>query len=293
MIELLRALGALADPPADGHDRLAGLLGLAAPPDPADHADLFLFQLPPFASIYLGPEGKLGGEARDRVAGFWRAVGQSPPAEPDHIGALLGLYAGLSETESAEDDGAYRTLLAQGATALLHEHMLPWMGPYLSRVRDLAAPFYRQWAELLLSTLQAELQRRGPAERLPLHLREAPSLPDPRTAGGPAFLDGLLAPVCSGLILTRADLARGAAASRVGIRAGERRYALEAMMSQDATRVLEWLASESRAWARRHTDLAPVVGEGVAGSWSGRARGTASTLDALAETAWEATTCPG
>ena len=127
---------------------------------------------------------------------------------------------------------------------------------------------------------------------LPLHLRETPSFPDPRTEGGSTFLDSLLAPVCSGLILTRADLARGAAVSGVGIRAGERRYALEAMMSQDAPRVLGWLASEGLAWSGRQDDLAPVVGERVAASWSERAKTTATLLEALSEAAWEAAPCP-
>jgi sulfite exporter TauE/SafE len=38
----------------------------------------------------------LGGAARERVAGFWRAVGLVPPPEPDHLAALLGLAAGVS-----------------------------------------------------------------------------------------------------------------------------------------------------------------------------------------------------
>ena len=36
----------------------------------------------------------LGGEARDRIAGFWRALGLVPPPEPDHLAVMLGLYAG-------------------------------------------------------------------------------------------------------------------------------------------------------------------------------------------------------
>jgi hypothetical protein len=292
VIELVRALGAFADPPSDVHARLAALLELGPAPDPTEHADLFLFQLPPFASIYLGPEGKLGGEARDRVAGFWRAVGQSPPPEPDHLGALLGLYAALREAESAESDPAQRALLGEGATALLGEHLMPWVGPYLARVGELAAPFYQRWAGMLLSTLEHEGRQSRLRGRLPLHLREAPPLPDPRVDGGGSFLDGLLTPVSSGLFLTRADLARGAAQARVGVRAGERRYALEAMLSQDATPVLAWLQSEGRTWAARHLELASVVGEGIASFWSERARTMANMVGELVEVAGEPTPCP-
>lgn len=291
MIDLLRALATLAEPPAPRHVGVAESLGLDGAPDPADHTELFLFQLPPFASVYLGPEGKLGGDARDRIAGFWRAVGQVPPAEPDHLTALLGLLAGLCEAEAREEDAARRAMVGQGAAALLHEHLLPWLGPYLGRVRALAPPFYRRWAELLGRVLKAERERRDPADRLAVHLREAPALPDPRSGATEAFLEGLLAPVVSGLILTRADLARGAARTGVGVRAGERRYALEAMLSQDASAVLRWLATEAGDHAIRHRALADTAGVETSRFWSGRAEATADLLGNLGEAAEEALAC--
>jgi hypothetical protein len=39
---------------------------------------------PPYAAVYLGAEGGFGGEAADRVAGFWRAIGVPPPG-PNQI----------------------------------------------------------------------------------------------------------------------------------------------------------------------------------------------------------------
>ena len=56
-----------------------------------------MLNCPPYASVYLGPDGALGGEGADRAAGFWRASGLTPPAEPDHLTALLALYASLGE----------------------------------------------------------------------------------------------------------------------------------------------------------------------------------------------------
>ena len=96
-MEIFRALGALLEPPSPGHERLAAALELGPLPPAADHTDLFDFQLYPYASVYLGAEGMLGGEARDRIAGFWRALGLTPPPEPDHLAVMLGLYAGLCE----------------------------------------------------------------------------------------------------------------------------------------------------------------------------------------------------
>jgi TorA maturation chaperone TorD len=291
--ELFRALGALAGPPEPGLRRAAELLELGPLPDETEHTELFLFQLPPYASLYLGAEGKLGGEARDRVAGFWRAVGTAPPPEPDHLTTLLGLYANLAEAARAGPDPAEAGLLGRGATALLHEHLLPWTGPYLSRVSELGHPFYRSWATLLKAAVREAARGSEHTGSLPLHLREAPDLPDPRAEGGEAFLDGLLTPVRSGMILTRADLARAASDTGLGLRAGERRYALQALFSQDAARMLGWLAGEAEAWVTRHQGLVDDTEVQIAGFWTERARHTATRLAHLARDASEAQLCDG
>ena len=161
----------------------------------------------------------MGGAARDRVAGFWSALGRTPPAEPDHLSALLALYASLCEEERLE--GAQDALLEQSRAALLDEHIAPWLPHYLARVQELASGFYSRWAELLSRIFAAEADRAGPALCLPLHLREAPGLPDPRRDGGDAFLVGLLATVRTGVMLTRSDLASIATTLDLGLRAGE------------------------------------------------------------------------
>ena len=78
-VEVLRGLAVLAEPPSPEHRRLAEALGLSEAPTPAHYADVFLFQLYPYASVHLGPEGMMGGEAGARVAGFWqkRMIGAS------------------------------------------------------------------------------------------------------------------------------------------------------------------------------------------------------------------------
>ena len=192
-VELLRALAVLAEPPGPQHARVAEVAGLGGAPTASQHGDVFLFQLYPYASVHVGAEGMMGGEARDRVAGFWRALGRTPPAEPDHLCALLALYASLCQEERRE--GAQDALLEQSRAALLDEHIAPWLPHYLARVQELVPGFYSRWAELLSRIFAAEADRAGPAARLPLHLREAPGLPDPRRDGGDAFLVGLLATV--------------------------------------------------------------------------------------------------
>lgn len=232
-MELLRALGVLCEPPSPQHRAPAAALGLPGEARDEDYAELFLFQLYPYASVYLGAEGKLGGEARDRVAGFWRALGLAPPPEPDHLAALLGLYAELADRGAPP---AWRR-------ALLWEHLLSWTGPYLDRVEELAPPYHRAWARLLRTALAGELRALGPLATPPLAHREAPPLEPPSAIGGAAFLEQLLAPVRTGFVLVRGDLVAAARELGLGTRIAERRYVLEALLGQDAPATLRWLAA--------------------------------------------------
>ena len=280
MSELVRALAVLAEPPGSEQVRLGRLLGLDGSPDPAEYTEVFALQLYPYASVYLGAEGMLGGDARDRVAGFWRALHRAPPAEPDHLTALLGLYAALGEHEHGEPDPARRLMVRLSREALLWEHLASWLFPYLDKLRDIAPPFYRSWGALLAETVTTEIGGAGPPGALPLHLRLAPPLPDPRADGAEAFTSGLLSPARSGMVLTRADLARAARGLGLGLRMGERRFILAALLSQDPGGTLEWLAGEARAWVARNEAHHTVTGH-VAGFWAARAAATAVLLDAV------------
>ena len=68
----------------------------------------------------------------------WRAsgapLGREVPGEPDHLSALLGLYAGLADAEARESAGAGRILRRESRKALLWEHLLSWLPPYLHAV---------------------------------------------------------------------------------------------------------------------------------------------------------------
>jgi hypothetical protein len=271
--ELVRSLAAcLEPPPASGPMPVAAALGLPRAPTPAEHTDTFAFQLHPYASVHLGPEGQLGGVARDRVAGFLRALEVVPPPEPDHLVVLLGAYAELLDLGTGAGSRA-----RHARTVLLHEHLGSWVPRLLWRVTELAAEPYRIWAGLLDQLLRDEEALLGPPATLPAHLRDAPALPDPRDGEVPAFLAGLLAPVRSGLILARADLARAARELDLGLRIGERAYLLRALLAQDATGTLDFLADEAH---RQHDH---VVGDDLTATfWRDRSSATAALLDELA-----------
>lgn len=277
-MELLRAVASIAEPPSLEQAGLLRLLDIPGEPDDASYTDTFVFQLYPYASVYLGSEGMLGGEARDRVAGFFRALGVTPPAEPDHITVLLSAYAEIIDRETgAQGPDAVAWRLSRAT--LLWEHLLSWMPPYLARVVDVAAEPYRNWAELLMEMLRDQAEAIGLPAQLPLHLRDAPLLEDPRTSKTSAFVAGLLAPARTGMILMRDDLVRACRDLGLGRRIGERKFVLSAMLDQDPAGTLQWLAGHARgAYDNDRTWLGPVNEW-----WRRRATRTALLCDALAD----------
>jgi TorA maturation chaperone TorD len=281
-MELFRALAVLAEPPAPEIAPVARALGLGALPEASEYTEVFVFQLYPYASVYLGAEGMLGGEARDAVAGFWRALQQTPPAEPDHLAVMLALYAELAAHEANEPDDERRESWQHARRAYLWEHLLSWLPVYLSKLTEIASPFYVRWGEILLDALLEEARTTIEAQpQLSLHLRrEAAGLVDPREGETREFLQTLLSPARSGMILVRSDLSRAARTLELGLRIGERKYVLESLFAQDARGVLGWLAREARGWGERHRKQRETLGV-IARAWEARAVAAARLLEEL------------
>ncbi len=280
-MELFRALAVLVEPPGAEGSRVAEALGLGPMPEQSEYTELFVFQLYPYASVYLGAEGMLGGEARDRVSGFWRALGLVPPAEADHLATMLALYARLCELATDESEGEARSRWERARGAFLWEHLLSWLPVYLGKLDELAAPFYRRWSDALMKALVAEARAVGQPAALPLHLRVAPPLVDPRSGGQAVeFVQSLLSPVRSGMILARADLSRASRCLGLGMRLGERAFILRALLGQNASGMLEWLAEEASGWAERHQSHRDALGD-VARVWEEKALAAARLLREL------------
>lgn len=292
MIDLFRALATLCEPPQPETGCIAAALGLPRAPTEAEYTEVFVFQLYPYASVYLGAEGMLGGEARDRIAGFWRALGETPPTDPDHLAVMLALYARLVELEQNATEPPRRSALHRARTAFLWEHLLSWVPVYLLKLLEIAPPVYGAWGELLERTLLGEARQLAGIDRLPLHFREAPPLPllPPETIESAAA--AVLVPVGSGIILTRADLARGARSLGLAPRMGERRFILDALLGQHPEGVVGWLAEEAHQWIMRHRAHQEILG-GVARFWTERARRTAGWLTALRDSSRAVPSMPG
>lgn len=279
-MELFRALGSLIEPPSREHGRIAEVLGLPAPPDPSVHGAVVAFQRYPYASVYLGHEGMMGGVARDRVAGFRRALGLESGPEDDHLASLLALLAALDTWRLDEPDQAGRALLGEARVTLVWEHMVSWLGPYLASFEKCGDAFYEAWAVLLAEALDEVAGRLVVPRYLPAALRGAPGLADPRSEGADAFMAGLLAPLRTGAIVLRDDLVRLADEVGLACRAGERRYVLRFFFAQDPAATLRWLASHARRWSVRVAGRGP---EPVARWWAARAMESARLLAELAE----------
>ena len=276
--DLLRSLAVLCESPHASHARIVEVLDLGAAPSAAEYTQVFGLGPVPYAAVYLGGEGMLGGEAADRVAGFWRALGYVPPPEPDHLAALLGLLATLTEEEAAETDPARARLRGRARQVLLWEHLLTWVPSFARAVAGVGSRFYADWAALLTEVLVGETATLPEPDVLPAALRDAPGLP--ADAGSARDLaTALLTPVRSGIVLTRADLSRLARDKGLGLRIGERAFTLAAMLEQDAPVTLDRIAERAEAWADAHRTDIGSLGP-VAAFWADRATTTATSCRA-------------
>jgi TorA maturation chaperone TorD len=275
--ELLRALGALALGPPAATGRAAAALRLPAW-TAAEYTGLFVLSLPPYASIHLGGEGRLGGEGADRIEGVWRALGLTPPSDADHLGAILALYAELGEAAQAARGRRTRERLDHIRTAVLWEHLWSWAPGYLVAAgeEDTQA---RPWARLLLRALSREAATSTPAASLPLALRTAPAGIRADASRG-ELLDTLSVPLRTGFILARRDVGAATGQLGLGLRRGERRFALKAMLEQDAAATLGWLAEHAAAWSGRH-GRRPAMPADPCAWWRERSAATAVTMREL------------
>ena len=276
--ELLRALASVVlEPPPLCHAALEAL-GLAALTG-AEHTAAFVLGAAPYAAIYLGGEGKLGGEGLDRVAGYWRAIGLVAPPEADHLGLLLLLYAELLDAEAETLSEATLHRLVHVRETLLNEHLWSWVPGYLTAVGRLGGPGLSDWSRMTLSALHREARTIEQAP-LALALRSAPEPISVETERD-ELLDALVTPVRSGIILAHAELGEAAATAALGLRAGEKRYLLAAMIDQDPATTLSFLAEHATSWSRVHEMQPAIGGTDPKQWWAERAGETAKVLARL------------
>ncbi|HEV7842674.1 MAG TPA: hypothetical protein VGO69_03215, partial [Pyrinomonadaceae bacterium] len=170
--------------------------------------------------------------------------------------------------------------------AFLWEHLLSWLPVYLQKLDSLATPFYRKWGDTLRDALVEEIETVGMPQQLPLHLRQSHNLVDPREHETEEFLQSLLAPARSGMILVRADLGRAGRTLGLGVRMGERKFILKSLFNQNPQGVLEWLLEETARWQERHRQNREAFGA-IASAWLAKTEAAAMLLEELKKSAEE------
>lgn len=269
--ELMRALGAICESQAPG-EALVEALGLDALSASA-HTELFLWQLLPHASVYLSPDGMLGGEVAARIGDLWQMLGGTPPADPDHLAALMGLYSNLLDLSEAESLPKATAAIKKASSVVLWNYILTWVPPYLAKASQIAQGGYKDWANLFLEVLASEAEDSVP---MPTFSEGIKTLND--FEPGEEGLKLLFAPGVSGVLITRADLATCGGENGLGLRLGERWYTYRALLEQSPHQTLQWTSAYVKSWIETLYAL-PEVLKATSAPWIERAQITSGWLE--------------
>jgi hypothetical protein len=132
-----------------------------------------------------------------------------------------------------------------------------------------------------MKALLAEAAALGEQASLPLQLRTASGLIDPREdEAGERFRQSILTPARFGGILTRADLTSAARRLGVGLRMGERKFILKALFAQDAPGIFNWLIKEAAWWQKLHRRNGETLGA-ISAAWEKKAEDASVLLKEL------------
>lgn len=253
----------------------------------ADHHHLFGFNVFPFEAIFRAQDGLLGGAVSEAVAESYRRAGYAPElaaSSADHVGYELELMAFLCGAEAdAWQDGVQAAV--QRAQALqrdfLHAHLLPWLPPLALALRRQGNAFYAAVADLTLALAADHATALG---GLP-GAWALPDLPpqDEAQTGLREIAQMLLAPVSSGLYLSRDDLGALAQALRLPRGFGGREQMLVNLLRAAAQydtldALIERLEQVIEEWRRHYRTMIDPAIVPYALAWEARAAATAGFL---------------
>lgn len=245
----------------------------------ADYQHLFGFNVFPFASVFLDPEGMLDGPVTDYVRRQFQRAGCPTPLTgeaPDHLGQELTLLAFLARAEA----GAWIDGLPTEAERIrrlerrfMDEHLLGWLAAFTQAVRDEGFPFFTVLAEL---TLDLALEHRSalgdggrPASQR-FTLPEPPPLLDDPGTGLKDIAAYLTTPPWAGLFLSRDAITRLGRHAGVPRGFGDRTRMLANLFRAAAEYdrldvVLEHLAALTASWRAHYVALCTRSTPGLSG----------------------------
>ena len=113
----------------------------------AEHYQLFVHNVFPYESIFLGDDGLLGGTITESVAGFYQRIGFTPTSDEsaDHISTELSAMAYLcfAELDAIEDEIPHQVeRLRQLQRHFLDEHLLRWLPAFVFAVEQQEPTIY-------------------------------------------------------------------------------------------------------------------------------------------------------
>ncbi len=189
------------------------------PTDPdrraARHQEVFGRSVPPYASVFLSPEGLLGGPPALAARRFYGRIGfglQRNDVEPDHLGLYCAAMAYLCGAEAdALRDGVDASAPRLHQRTLLQDHLGPWLRPFVIAVRQQGVEELSAVTGLLLELVESQVVLLEPGGE-PEHILDDPEV------GLKEIARYLLVPARSGWWLSLHDIQR--VAERAGLACG-------------------------------------------------------------------------
>lgn len=205
---------------------------------PSDLYQLFVRELPPFASVYLSGDGNIGGESHSAIAGFYHALGVPTPSDPDHLSSLFSLLSQILQKEAdltkGSSDPAREAKLASVSRAksvLVGEHLLSWLPAYLLRAKEVVSYRLSGWVNCamdLLSVLVDQISQSEIGEE-EFEFERFGSVSD--------AVEWITTPRKSGLVITPWDISNIGDDLGVALRVGRKRFVLEELLNQSRSDV--------------------------------------------------------
>jgi TorA maturation chaperone TorD len=211
----------------------------------ADHFDLFQMEVPPFASVFLEPEVRLGGDVASAVARMYEVAGfQGEGSEgADHVATELTHLSTLCAADAWDSQGRF-----------LLDHVTWWLPALIFSVRRGGYPFYQTLADVTLELVHDHAA--SFAGESHFRLPEPPEVLERTSTSLKTIAEYLTTPVFSGLYLSRSEIAALARHSRIPRGFGSRSQTLANLLRSaseydslpDVLAALDKLVSEWEAF---------------------------------------------
>lgn len=209
----------------------------------ADHFQTLGFEIHPYESTFLDPDGLIGGRVTESVLFAYRAAGFTPRTDSeaaDHIGWELHFLAYLCDRQ-ARMTLDFRSVEVARLRVLqyrfLGEHLLRWLPVLVETIHRQENPFYTAVGELTLALAVNHYDDLSLLAVEPPHsfcLQDPPDLLLDESTGLRDIAGYLLTPVFAGVYFSPLDIRRIARKQQLPRGFGDRRHMLTSLLRNSA-----------------------------------------------------------